>query len=341
MPPHSPPADPALVLELIQAFRRSKSMFAAVELGVFDALADRPRQLDEIAGELGCDADALERLLDACVGLGLLARHDGGYHNTDAANTYLTTASPHRLTGYIGFSNDAMWRLWSHLTDAVREGGHRWRQAYGWDGPVFSHFFKTEAAKREFLMGMHGFGMLSSPVVVAAFDLSRFKRLVDLGGATGHLATAACERYPNLRAVVFELPEATAMACEMIAGTQVSERVEVIGGDFFNDPLPAADLYSLGRILHDWTEAKVRNLLERVFAASPKGGAVLIAEKLLADDKSGPGWAQMQNLNMLTCTEGKERTLAEDAAILESVRFSNVRGAVTTSPLDAVMAEKV
>jgi acetylserotonin N-methyltransferase len=233
-----------------------------------------------------------------------------------------------------------MWKLWAHLEDAVREGTHRWNQAYGWDGPVFSHFFHTEAAKREFLMGMHGFGLISSPHVVSAFNLSRFNRLVDLGGATGHLAIAACQRYPNLSAVVFDLPEAEPLAREIIGISPVSDRVRFEAGDFFESPLPRADLFALGRIVHDWTEEKILKLLGRVHSALPTGGAVLIAEKLLDDDRSGPSWSQMQSLNMLTCTEGKERTLAEYEALLTKVGFVEVQGFRTPSPLDAVLAVK-
>src|SRR5262249_15960637 len=157
----------------------------------------------------------------------------------------------------------------------------------------------TEDAKREFLMGMHGQGLVSSPQVVAAFDLSRFRRLVDLGGATGHLAIAACQRYPNLRALVFDLPEVGALARALVGGSAVSDRSEVAAGDFFVDALPEGDLYALGRIVHDWSEPKVLALLERIFDRLPTDGALLIAEKLLHDDRSGPPWAQMQDLSML------------------------------------------
>jgi acetylserotonin N-methyltransferase len=336
--PASP--DPSVVLDLLEAFRRSKTMFAAVSLGVFDALQTGPRTLAELANELKADADALQRLLDACVGLQLLQRGGPNYANTPAAAAFLTKTSPSRLTGYINYSNDVMWRLWTHLEDAVREGTHRWQQAYGWDGPIFSHFFRTDEAKREFLMGMHGFGLISSPHVVAAFSLGRFTRLVDLGGATGHLAIAACEHYPNLRGVVFDLLDAVPLAREIVGASSAADRIEVAAGDFFVDPLPPGDVYVLGRILHDWTEAKILALLRRIHDALPVGGAVLIAEKLLNDGRNGPRWAQMQSLNMLTCTEGKERTLGEYGAILEQAGFRNVEGRVTSSPLDAVLALK-
>ncbi len=340
MPADLTPVDPSVVLELLTAFRRSKTMFAAVKLGVFDALADEAKPLERLSRELQSSQDGLERLLDACVGLGLLVRVADGYANTPAASAYLTQRSPARLTGYLNYSNDVMWKLWEHLEDAVREGTHRWQQTFGWDGPIFAQFFRTEEAKREFLMGMHGFGLISSPRVVSAFDLSRFTRLVDLGGATGHLAIAACQRYPKLRATVFDLPDAVPLAREIVGASGVSERIEIVAGDFFLDTLPPGDLYALGRIVHDWSAEKIDRLLRRVSDALPPGGGVLIAEKLLAEDKSGPNWAQMQSLNMLTCTEGKERSLSEYEALLKSNGFSSVQGYRTSSPLDAVLAIK-
>jgi acetylserotonin N-methyltransferase len=332
--------DPGIVLDLLQAFRCSKVMFAAASLGVFDALAAGPRSLRALADELKANPDALERLLDACVGLQLLERDHEGYRNTPVASSYLCHSSPHRLTGYINYSNNVMWKLWGNLEDAVREGTHRWQQTFGWDGPIFAHFFRTEEARREFLLGMHGYGLISSPQVVAAFDLGKYRCLVDLGGATGHLAIAACARYPHLRAVVFDLPDAVPLAREVVGASTVGDRIDVLAGDFFVDPLPQADLYALGRVLHDWTEEKIVRLLGRVHEHLPPGGALLVAEKLLHEDKRGPRWAQLQNLNMLTCTEGKERTLSEYETLFRQVGFTDVLGCRTSSPLDAVLAMK-
>src|SRR5262249_22461334 len=190
------------------------------------------------------------------------------------------------------------------------------------------------------LMGMDGFGLISTAEVVAAYDLSRFRGLVDLGGATGHLAIAACQRYPNLRAVVFDLADALPLAREIVSASNVADRIAFAAGDFFADALPAGDLYALGRIVHDWSEDKVDLLLGRIFQHLPPGGGLLIAEKLLLEDRSGPRWAQMQNLNMLTCTEGKERTLSQYEALLKRAGFSEVSGRRTSSPLDAVLALK-
>lgn len=333
------PPDPAPVLDLISAFRRTQVLFTACELKLFDALGS-PKTCGQLASELHLNADALERLLGACVMLGLLARSGDGFVNTPAASAYLTTGSPDRMLGYINYSNAVLWKLWDNLPDAIREGTHRWKQTYGTDGPIFAQLFRTPEDQREFLLGMHGYGLLSSPQVVNAVDLSRFRTLVDLGGATGHLAVAACKRWPNLNAVVFDLPQVIGLTQEVVSGTPVADRVSIVGGDFFADELPPGDVYALGRIVHDWTEAKIMKLLTKIHTALPSGGAVLLAEKVLHNGKAGPDWAVTQSLNMLLVTEGKERTLGEYAKLLADAGFRNVTCRRTSAPLDAVMAVK-
>jgi acetylserotonin N-methyltransferase len=313
--------DPAPILEMIDAFRRSKTMFTAVSLGIFDG--ERPQ------------GAAMDRLLDACVGLGLLTKRGDEFLNTPLADEYLARSSSRTLSGYIRYSNDALYRLWEHLDDAVMEGTNRWTQTFGTGGGLFTHFFRTPEAQRDFLMGMHGFGMISSPAVIGAFDLSRFTSLVDLGGATGHLALAAREKYPAMKATLFDLPSVIEVAKE-----HVGDRVSLAAGDFFADPLPVGDLYALGRILHDWTEEKIVALLARIHAALPEGGGLLIAEKLLYDDRSGALATHMQSLNMLICTEGRERTLPEYFGLLSGAGFREVTGHYTGAPLDAVLAIK-
>ena len=333
--------DPAPVLDLIEGFRRSKVMFAAVALGVFDFLEKIPSDHSSLAAALGVKPEPLQRLLDVCVNLQLLRRNQNLYQNESVASAYLCRSSQQSLTGYILYSNDVLFRLWHRLEDGVREGTPRWQQVFGAEGPIFDQFFRTQEAKETFLQGMHGFGLLSSPRVVQAFDLSGFRHMVDLGGGTGHLAVAACQLYPDLRATVFDLPQTREIAEAYIRKWDLAtDRVAIAAGNFFNDDLPQADLFALGRILHDWSEKKINNLLVRIFSRLPSGGGILIAEKLLNEDKSGPTSAQLQSLNMLVCTEGRERTLTEYRQLLVDIGFANVVGKFTGAPLDAIFALK-
>lgn len=333
--PHS---DPAPVLDLIESFRRSKVMFTAASLGVFDRLSGVGATAEELAAELGLDAGALARLLDGCAALGLLERCGDTYINAAVADDYLRRGAVGSLAGYVLYSDQVLYRLWGHLDDALREGSHRWTQTFGWEGSIFDHFFRTPEARETFLDGMHGFGLLSSPAVVRVFNLGRFRHIVDLGGGTGHLAIAACERYGHMTGTVFDLPAALGSARKHVEASRAAARLRLEAGDFFTDPLPAADLYALGRILHDWREEKIRLLLGRIHAALPAGGGLLIAETLLDDDGPGPVHARMQSLNMLVCTEGRERSPREYAALLESCGFEAVEARRTGAPLDAILA---
>jgi acetylserotonin N-methyltransferase len=332
--------DAAPILDLIEAFRRSKTMFAAVSLGVFDQLLSGPATGIDLAGRLDCNPGSLERLLNACVGLGLLTRIDRKFSNTELSRRYLVANSPETLAGYIAHSDLSLYGLWGHLEDAVREGTNRWEQTFGSGKGLFDHFFRTEDSQRSFLNGMHGFGRISSPAVVRTFDLSSFRSIADLGGATGHLCLAACEAYPSLTGIVFDLPAVERFAKEHISVSPAASRVQFVPGDFFKDELPAADLYCLSRILHDWDEVRVDLLLKRVLTALPSGGGLLIAERLLSDDHSGPVPALMQNLNMLVCTDGKERSCSEYKALLETAGFRSIQCRRTGSIVDAILARK-
>ena len=274
-------------------------------------------------------------------GSGCCRKSGGMYANTPVAATYLCRSSPRRLTGYLNWSNGYMWQLWSHLEDAVRDGSHRWQQAFGWDGPIFSHFFKSEDTKREFLIGMHGFGLISSPHVVNAFDLSRYQHV----GRPGRSDRAPGDR--RVRALAeFDGRGVRPAGCRAAGGGDCRP---VAGAG------PRADRRrrllcrsaAAGRCVRSGPHrARLDRGQDRRPARSgftsalPPGGAILIAEKLLHDDKTGPRWAQMQSLNMLTCTEGKERTLGEYEELLVRAGFTDVRGVRTPSPLDAVMAVK-
>ena len=265
---------------------------------------------------------------------------DRQYHNQPAASRFLRVESPETLSGYILYSDRVLYRLWSRLQDAVRDGGNRWEQEFGSKRELFDNFFATEQDKITFLAGMHGAGLLSSPATVRAFDLSRFRHLVDVGGGTGHLAIEACRCYPRLRGTVFDLPAVCPVAEGYVDNAGLAGRIETVAGDFFHDPPPPADLYSMGRILHDWGDEQVAVLLGKIWEALPDSGGLLICEKLLNEQRDGPADAYLQSLNMLVCTEGRERPASEYEALVKAAGFRTFEFRRTGCPVDVMLALK-
>jgi acetylserotonin N-methyltransferase len=335
-----PEAPPDHVIELMEAFRRSQVLFTAVNLRIFELLEGSPKSLAELASAAGLPLVSLEQLLTACQALGLASRADGMFQNTPVTSQYLVESSPSNLLGYIRFSDIAVYRMWSQLTDAVREGSNRWDQVFGGKKNFFDNVYADASSFKQFIGGMHGLGVITSPMLVTTFDLGRFRHLVDLGGATGHLAMAACRAWPNLKATVYDLAPVCVVAEEHIARANLQYSVAVRSGDFFVDPWPDADLFALARILHDWNEEKIQFLLRKCCENLPSGGGLLICEKLLNEKKDGPVSTALQSLNMLVITEGRERTASEYTALLKAAGFGDVQARKTGKYLDVILAIK-
>ena len=210
---------------------------------------------------------------------------------------------------------------------------------------MFKIVYASEEGEQQFCASMHSFGITTSPTIVAAFDLSRFAHLVDVGGGTGHLAVAACQRYPALRATVLDLPGVLKNAKAYVDKTPEKDRVDMLALDMFDDNFAqlapkSVDIFALSRILHDWDEETCVKILKTLNACLPSGGCVLLAEKLLDEDKMGPLSAQLQSLNMLVQTLGKERTALEYGVLLGRAGFRLLGSVRTDGYLDAVLAEK-
>ncbi|XP_068818902.1 acetylserotonin O-methyltransferase isoform X2 [Capricornis sumatraensis] len=288
-----------LLKEYANGFMVSQVLFAACELGVFELLAEALEPLDSaaVSSRLGSSPRGTELLLDTCVSLKLLqAAVRGGkavYANTELASTYLVRGSPRSQRDMLLYSGRTAYVCWCHLAEAVREGRNQYPKAFGIPSEeLFSAIYRSEDERLRFMEGLQDVWRLEGASVLAAFDLSPFPLICDLGG------------------------------------------------DFFKDPLPEADLYILARVLHDWTDAKCCHLLQRLYRACRTGGGVLVIESLLDADGRGPLTTLLYSLNMLVQTEGRERTPAQYRALLAPAGFRDVQCRRTGGTYDAVLARK-
>ncbi|XP_070459678.1 probable bifunctional dTTP/UTP pyrophosphatase/methyltransferase protein isoform X1 [Equus przewalskii] len=320
---HSPPPFPTGLLELVDSFKASKALFTACKLKVFDLLKDgAPLKAVDVAGKLGASACGTGRLLDTCVALGFLQKTDRGYSNTETANLHLTSDGAYSLRGLVLHHSDHPWDLSARPESAGRDGVDPHDGALGerTGPPCQASCTHSEETRLGLLRAMHSLAKLTARHVATAFDLSRFSSACDLGGCTGALAHALAREYPRLRVTVFDLPE----VLQHVAGFQPdgprTEQVSFLPGDFFEDSLPEADLYVVSRILRDWPDGKVHELLSRVARACKPGGGLL-----LVDVAAGPeAEAEAEGLRRRA---GGERSAAVYAHLLRRLGFADVRAA--------------
>jgi len=337
-----PPAIPSKLQELIYAFRESKALFAACDLGIFDLLneSDGPQSAQEISSKMSANVDATTRLMDTLVALELLEKIKQGeswlYYNTEMAKEFLTKSSPNSVDGYIKHSNNLLYHLFGNLESAVREGSNQWMNTFGQSSEdLWKAAYNTQEARLRFLGAMHSTSRHSCHAVVTAFDLSEFRSCCDLAGGTGAMAYTLSQYYPNMKITVCELQSVTDVAhhfCPSLEDCPNQGNVSYVVGNFFQPDLPKADLYILCRVLHDWPEEKLGLILSNVFKCLSPGGGLLIAERFLNENKTGPRSTLLQSLNMLVQAHGKERTATEYKQLLEEQGFVDIQAKQPESP---------
>ncbi|XP_045328526.1 acetylserotonin O-methyltransferase [Leopardus geoffroyi] len=321
----------------------SEVLFAACELGVFDLLSEAPEPLGSaaVAVRLGTSSHGTQLLLDTCVSLKLLqvetSRGKALYKNTELSSTYLVRASPKYQGNMLLYLARTTYLCWGHLAQAVRDGKNQYQEAFGVpSNELFTAIYRSEGERVQFMRGLQDVWSVSGRAVLEAFDLSPFRLICDVGGCSGALAKECTALYPGCRVTVFDTPDVVRAAKEHFSFLE-DDRIRFWEGDFFEDPLPEADLYVLARVLHDWSDARCARLLARIRQACKPGGAVLVIESLLDADGRGPLTTQLYSLNMLVQTEGRERTPAQYLALLGPAGFWDVQYRRTGGLYDAIL----
>lgn len=332
--PQNPPALPPhmQVIQMATAYQLSRAVYTVATLGIADLLVAGPRPTDDLARQTKVEASALYRVLRA------LAMH--GLFTETAPRTFALTPLGHTLKSgapgavrptVMALAGQWMWDSWREFPYSVQTGKPGADKALGM--PIFDYLAKHPDQADLFNDTMIGFHGPEYEAVARAYDFSSLRTLADIGGGTGSLLSAILRANPKLSGILFDLPHVTAAAATSLSRLNLSSRVTIVPGSFF-DSVPAADAYTMSHIIHDWDKPKCLQILANCRKASPKAKVLIIEMVVPPGDTPHP--SKMLDLIMLNGPGGQERTAEEYGQLLSEAGYRLARIVPTDSPVSVV-----
>jgi hypothetical protein len=316
---------PERIMDVGLGFWSSKALLSAVEIGVFTELAQQPGDLASLRQRLGLHPRSARDFLDALVALGLLERQDGVYRNTPATDVFLDKRKPTYIGGLLEMANNRLYQHWSHLTEALRTGELQNEAKHGGED-FFGAMYADPRRLREFLRAMSGISRGANICMAQRFPWARYHSFVDVGTAQGDLAVQIAKANPHLQGLGFDLDKVGPVFAEYIAENHLSDRVRFVVGDFFRDPLPRADVVLMGHILHDWGLEQKQTLVRKAYQALPAGGALVVYDAIIDDERCHNAFGLLMSLNMLIETaSGFDYTGADCCTWMKEAGFRETR----------------
>ena len=336
--PFAPAVPRDRLRHFIQAFQLSQCVFAAAELGLADLLLDGPRPVTELAAASGTQPQALSRLMHTLVSLGIFRGHPGEVFELNETARLLCKDEPGSLRPLALLYARQYSPTWSHLLLTLRSGGTTFDALHGMD--VWQHRAQDAAAGELFTTAMSGIDQASASAVIAAYDFSPFKVLVDVGGGKGAQLAAILQATPGLRGVLFDLENVLPLAEQTLIAAGVWQRCQVTAGSFLEPMLLQGDAFLLKRVLHDWDDQNAALILANCRAALHPGQVLLVVERLLPADHASPE-PFLTDLMMMVMNGGRERSQAEFQTLLEAAGFALRQVLPTPSVLFILEAQAV
>lgn len=333
LPPH------VQLIQMAGAGWMSAMAYAAAKLGIADHLAGGAKSAAELAQVTRTHAPSLYRLMRTLANLGILTEREGQRFALTPLGEALKTGAPGAARStLITFGSRAFWRSWEEILYSIETGKTGFEKANGM--PVFDYLAQHPDEAALFSETMVGFHGGEPPTVAKAYDFSRVKCVVDVGGATGNMLAAILSQHPGPRGVLFDRPHVVRDAPALLKARGVMDRVTIEPGDFFKSIPPGGDVYLLSHIIHDWSEEQCLTILGHCRKAMKPDARLLIVETVLPTGDT-PHQGKMQDIIMLVIPGGQERTQAEYATLLRKASFRLERVVPTESVVSVVEAVPV
>lgn len=303
------PLSPDAIMQLGLAFWGSKTLLSAVELGVFATLTAGPLDAQELGARLGLHPRSAQDFFDALLALGMLERSDGRYSNTAATDLFLDPAKHTYVGGMLEMANVRSYPFWGSLTEALQTGEPQSEGKTG--GDFFAALYADPLRLAQFARAMSGLSSAAGAAMAVKFPWRDHRSLIDIGCAEGALSVAVAAAHPHVTGGGFDLPAMEPIFNSYVGRRGLGDRLRFTPGDFFDDPLPPADVLIMGHILHDWDLETKYLLLQKAYDAIPEGGALIVLEAIIDDDRRQNAFGLLMSLNMLIEGSGFDYTGAD------------------------------
>lgn len=321
------------LFKLIAAPWISRCIYVFVKLGVVDLLEKGAMDFRQIAGVVEADPEALYRVLQGLARVGLVVEVSPGTFALTKLGECLKSGSPGELRSWALLWGEEFHHAWSELLEAVRTGTTAFDRVYG--ANLFQYLGNNKETARTFDRAMTGLAELLYPSVIAAYDFSMSKQVVDVGGGCGTLIASILAANPNLKGILFDQPDVVRQATTVLEAYGVAERCEIMAGDFFKAVPTGGDTYVLSNIIHDWDDDRAAAILHNCRQAIDERGKILLVEMVLSG-KNEPALARATDLNMLVLTGGRERTEEQFSKLLACSGFE-LKRVIPVQPMTCVV----
>lgn len=331
---------PDRIMDTALGFQASKTLLSAVKMGLFTELAaSGPRSAGELQDELDLHERGARDFLDALVALGFLEREDGRYRNAPDADAFLDADKPTYIGGLLEMANDRLYPYWDDLIESLRTGEPQ-NEMKDTDGD-FDVLYQDEEKLEGFVRAMTGASLPLGRRVAELFPWDRHDTVVDVGTAQGALPVELLNEHDHLQGIGFDLPAVRPHFEDYVASHGLEDRLRFEGGDFFEDPLPGADVVVMGHILHDWNLEEKKTLVRKAYEALPEGGTYVVYGTLIDEQRRENASGLLMSLNMLVETQGGfDYTFSECEEWLTEAGFEEPRLEPLTDMHSMVTARK-
>jgi hypothetical protein len=336
--------DPSNIMQVGMGFWAAKTLLTAVKMELFTHLAVKPLTGAEIKHKLCLNGRGLYDFLDALVALGFLNRkgneETASYSNSADSDLFLDKGKLTYMGGILEMANNRLYPFWNFLEEGLKKGKPQNEIRTG-ERSLFEEIYSDLDRTREFVNAMSGAQAGNFNSFAMQFDFYPYNTLCDIGGAGAHLSAQVVTYNPHMKCVSFDLPPVSPIALENISLMGVANKVQIVSGDFFQDSFPRADVITMGNILHDWNTDQKKLLIGKAYDALPEGGALVVIENIIDDERRENAFGLLMSLNMLIETpEGYDYTAADFDQWAKDAGFRETSVMRLTGPTSAVIAIK-